>query len=88
MQAQAGSRPVARFYFHLRNDLDVPDDEGAELADLGAARDHARKAILDVMAGTLLETARITLSHRIDIEDVHGRVLDTVIFQDVVEVEG
>ena len=29
---------VPRFYFHLRNDMDVPDDEGKDLPDLEVPR--------------------------------------------------
>ena len=36
-----GPAGMPRFYFHLRNDLSVDDEEGVELPDLAAARDHA-----------------------------------------------
>lgn len=78
---------MPHFYFHLRNDLDVPDEEGADLPDVEAAREYARKSILDVMAGTLLEQGRVTLSHRIDIEDDTGRLIEAVMFRDVVKIE-
>jgi hypothetical protein len=32
---------VTRFYFHLHNDMDVPDDDGKELHNLEAAHAHA-----------------------------------------------
>lgn len=35
-------RGVPRYYFHLLNDLDAPDEEGKELPDLAAAREQAR----------------------------------------------
>lgn len=66
--------------------MDVPDEEGQELPDLDAARQVARKSILDVMAGTLCGKAELNLSHRIDIEDEQGALLSTVYFRDVVSV--
>jgi len=33
---------VPRFYFHLIDDFDAPDEEGVELPDLEAAREHAK----------------------------------------------
>ena len=63
---------MARFFFHLHDDLDVPDEEGAELPDLGAACAHAQRSARSLMCGTLAEDSRISLHHRIDIEDERG----------------
>ena len=78
---------MPRFYFHLRNDLDVPDDEGKELPDMQAALEYARTNARLEAAETLKEQGKLTLSHRIDIEDERGNVLDTVRFADVVAIE-
>ena len=79
---------MPRFYFHLINDMDVPDGEGKELPDLeGAGQEAARQARM-LMGQMLKDEARIDLSHRIDIEDEHGAVLATVSFKDVVTVSG
>ena len=78
---------MPRFFFHLRNDLDVPDDEGRELADLLAARQHAVCLVQFEIAEGAKRDARIVLSHRIEIEDEQGRVLDTGWFRDVIQVE-
>ena len=77
-----------RFYFHLLNDMDVRDEEGKELPDLAAAQEYARRNVRMLMAEMLKDEGRINLTHRIDIEDEHRRVLDTVWFRDVVQVEG
>lgn len=79
---------MPRYYFHLRNDLDVPDEEGLELPDLGAAIKAARENALFSLSQTAKDEAKINFSHRIDIEDEQGRILDTVWFRDVVKVEG
>ena len=79
---------MPRFYLHLRNDLDVPDEEGVELPDLAAARVKAFENARFTLGQTALEEGKINFSHRIDIEDGQGRILDTVWFRDVVIVEG
>ena len=78
---------MPKFYFHLHNDIDVPDEEGLELADLEAARDYASCNARAMMGEVLKEEGRIALHHSIDIEDGQGRVLATVRFADVVQVE-
>ena len=32
-----------RYYFHLHNDMYSPDEEGVELDDIAAAREHAEQ---------------------------------------------
>jgi hypothetical protein len=77
-----------RFYFHLLNDMGVRDEEGKELPNLAAAQEYARHNARELMGEMLKGEAHINLSHRIDIEDEHRHVLDTVWFRDVVQVEG
>jgi hypothetical protein len=79
---------MPRFYFHLRNDLDVPDEEGVDLPDIDAAREHALKDARFTLAQTAMDQGKINFEHSIDIEDEQGCVLDTVWFRDVVKVEG
>ena len=78
---------MPRFYFHLLNDVDAPDEEGKEFPDLDAARQHARRNIRFTAAESLKEQGRVVLSHRIQIEDGGGNVLDTVFFSDVLNIE-
>jgi hypothetical protein len=86
----SGSRSVdmPRFYFHLHNDVHVPDPEGKELPNLEAALEYAASNALFTMAETLKEQASINLHHHIDIEDERGQVLATVRFKDVAKIEG
>jgi hypothetical protein len=79
---------MPRFYFHLRDDLDAPDDEGLDLPNLDAAREHAADNARFTLAQLALEQGKINFEHCIDIEDEQGCVLQTVRFRDVVEVEG
>jgi hypothetical protein len=78
---------VPRFYFHLLDDVDAPDEEGKELADLEAARELARRSVRFSAGEMLKEQGRLVLSHRIQIEDGEGKVLDMVYFRDVLNVE-
>jgi hypothetical protein len=77
---------MGRYYFHLRNDLDVPDDEGKELTDLQAARALAIVMARFEVAEAAKLDGRILLSHRIDIEDEQGRVLSSVSFNEAASV--
>ena len=79
---------MPRFYFHLLNDVDAPDDEGQELPDLQAAVEHARRYARMTMGETVKDEGRFKRDHRIDIEDEHGSILETVWFRDAVQVEG
>jgi hypothetical protein len=66
----------------------VPDSEGIELPDLEAARARAAANARFTLAQTAMDEGKINFTHRIDIEDEQGRILDTVWFRDVVQVEG
>jgi hypothetical protein len=77
---------MRRYYFHLRNDLDVPDPEGKELADLEAARAHAIVMARFEVAEAAKLDGRVVLSHRIDIEDEQGSLLISVSFEEAVSV--
>lgn len=78
-------RNMARFYFHIINDLDVPDDEGQELANLAAAHLRAIDYARD-LASAAVRQGRLDLKHRIDIEDDTGKVLAKVTFADAIDV--
>ena len=78
---------MPRFYFHLRNDVDAPDDEGVELANLEGAKAHAVQQARFSFGETAKEQGRVVLSHRIDIEDEQGVVMATVYFRDAVAIE-
>jgi hypothetical protein len=78
---------MARYFFHLRDDLDVRDEEGVELRGADAARSYAVINARDIMCGTLQREGRITLHHRIDVEDEQGALVITVPFSDAVSVE-
>ena len=78
---------MPRFYFHLFNDVDVPDCEGKELADLAAARDYADRQARALMAAMIVEEGRLVLHHRIDIEDEDHARIASVGFGDALVIE-
>jgi hypothetical protein len=78
---------VPRYYFHLINDIDVPDLEGVELPDIDAARAQAAEQARGMIGEMTKTEGRIVLHHRIDIEDEDGTVLESVTFGDVITVE-
>ena len=83
---RAGRRPpMPTYYFHLYDDLDVPDEEGVDLPDFEAARamglqNARRMAAEEVIAG------RLHLRHRIEITDADGEVLETIPFAGPFEI--
>ena len=78
---------MPRFYFHLVNDVDARDLEGKELRNLTAAREHARRSAIFSAAESIKDKAHFVRSHRIQIEDADGNVLDNVRFGDIITVE-
>ncbi|MND01289.1 hypothetical protein D3C83_202310 [compost metagenome] len=63
----------------------VPDEEGRELPDLGAAEDFAVDSIRSILKDEL-DTGRLDLRGRIDIADGGGQVLAVVPFDRAVEL--
>jgi hypothetical protein len=78
---------VTRFYFHLHNDMDVPDDDGKELHNLEAAHAHAIRMARFEVSEAVVRDGRIVLSDHIDVEDGNGAVLATISFRDAVKIE-
>ena len=78
---------MPRFYFHLVNDIDVPDDEGAEFPDLEAAQKFAIDQARALAAESVKEQGRIVLDHRIIIQDGDGAELATIWFRDAVAIQ-
>ena len=75
------------YYFHLYNDVISIDREGRELPDLEAAHANGIREARAMMIETVGQ-GRINFSHRIDIADESGAVIDSVIFAEAVRIEG
>ena len=73
------------YYFNVYNDDITLDEEGAELADLEAARAYAVKETRVLAADTVLH-GHLTRHHRLEITDAKRRVLHAVRLDEAVEV--
>jgi hypothetical protein len=75
---------MAHYFFNVRNGLgNVDDDEGAELADIDAARNAAIKAIRSILASEVLD-GRLDLNGHIEVTDLAGEAVLTVNYRDAI----
>jgi hypothetical protein len=80
-------RSMPLYYFHLYNDIVAMDEEGLDLPDIEAAHANGIKEAREMMLETVAE-GRINFSHRIEIADSNGDIVDRVSFAEAVTVEG
>jgi hypothetical protein len=76
---------MGRYFFHLFNDLDVPDLEGRELPDDAAARAAAIAEAREMVAESVRKGS-LNLSHRIEVENRFRQPVLTVRYGDAVKV--
>lgn len=77
---------MPRYHLHLRDDIDVVDEEGADFADLASAKAVAIEGARDVMGEHVRAGRPINLSHWIEIADGDGRVLAVIPFRELLTV--
>ena len=77
---------MPRYFFHLRNDVRVDDEEGQELASVNAARERAADYAVEMAAISIVDTRTVNLHHCIEVADEQGAVVLTVEFGDVLTV--
>ena len=77
---------MARFFFHIFDDIVIRDDEGIELPDAEAARAAAVAGGRAMMCDQLVK-GRLSLHHRVEVEDEDGAAILTLPFGDAVEIE-
>lgn len=78
---------MPRYFFHLHNDIDAPDLEGAELPDLDTVRLRATSYAVDMAAVSIREHRKFNPSHHIQVTDQFGDTILIVKFGDVVKIE-
>lgn len=78
---------MPRYFFNLRNDMSVDDEEGRELPDLETARSWARKYAAEMAAVSVVDHHHLNLHHRIEVTDEAGLIVVVVEFRDVVRIE-
>lgn len=77
---------MPRYYFHLRNDLDVRDEEGQERPDALAARAKALQYAREMAAVSVVEQGKVDLSHFIEVQDGSCAVIASVTFGDALTI--
>ena len=76
---------MARFFFHLYDDMVVLDPEGKELPTAEIAQQEARRAALHLACAEVLE-GHLGLNHRIEVADTNDVPVAIVRFKDVVKI--
>lgn len=77
---------MPRYYFHICNGTGfVQDEEGLELPDLDAARAEAVRSARSIMASDV-QRGMLDLSSFIEIEDENQRLVQTLGFQEAVDL--
>jgi hypothetical protein len=90
VQEPAGATCVSdavmpKYYFHLHNDINAPDEHGQELPDDRAALELALESARDV-ASASVRHGHLDLRHFIICIDGTGREVGIVTFADAVSV--
>jgi hypothetical protein len=78
---------VPRFFFNIRDGVDVPDEEGSMLDDVGAARQEAVESAREIMAEEVKHRGKLPLADEIEIFDECGASVTKVAFEDAVEIK-
>ncbi len=76
---------MPHYFFHLFDDAATFDEEGAELANVEAARVAGIQQARHMAADEVLH-GRLHLSHWIEIADQHGDILHTIPFGRAFEI--
>jgi hypothetical protein len=77
---------MTRYYFHVLNDVETRDPEGAEFPDVPAAVVRATQEVRVLAAESVKLHGHLVLSHCIRIEDADGRAVARVRFGDAVDI--
>jgi hypothetical protein len=78
---------VPRYFFDLYNDMNARDEEGRELANLGAAKAVVLCEVREMIQASVAELGKIDLRHHIDVRDESGAVVYVMHFEDAVTVQ-
>lgn len=74
------------YFFHLHDDLIALDEEGVELPNVDAARERAITNARE-LACSEIRDGYLNLKHRIEVADERRKIVLTVYFRDVVDIE-
>lgn len=76
---------MPRYFFDLRNGVDVADEEGRILPDLASARTAAIAEAREMMTAAVLR-GELNLGHSIEVRDESGATVLVMRFGEAVEV--
>lgn len=74
------------FFFHIHDGFGFKDEQGIDMADAAAARVAALAGARGMMSEQV-KNGRLSLHHRIEVEDEHGGSILTLPFGDAVVIE-
>ena len=77
---------MTRFYLNIYNEASIIDEEGVDHPSFDMAKAEAIAGARHFVATSVLAGEPIYESHRIEIVDEAGTLLDTVCFRDVVDL--
>ncbi|HEX8623305.1 MAG TPA: hypothetical protein VF718_15155 [Allosphingosinicella sp.] len=77
---------MPRFFFKVRDDVVVDDEEGMVLPDVEAARLQGIRSARALACEQVLH-GRLNVGHSIEIQDEEGRQIATIRFGDAVRIE-
>ncbi len=77
---------MPRYFFNIYNDDVTIDDEGVELADVPAARSYAVVGARSLIVESV-GLGHLTRHHRIEIKDESGGLLETVRFDEAIDIK-
>jgi hypothetical protein len=78
---------MPRYYLHVYNDIVALDDEGLERPGLREVLIEAERGARELAADEVRH-GTLHLDHRIEVADENGSVVATIMFRDLVRVEG
>jgi hypothetical protein len=79
---------MPRFFFHIADGEQFPDEEGIILPDIRAAIQVAAAGAREIVAEDLKQGNGLPQYERIEIEDESGQIVATVTFREAVGLEG
>ena len=76
---------MAYYFFHLREGTnELLDSEGFHCSSIAETHSHALAGARDILSAEI-RTGLLDLRYRIDVEDVSGRTVHTLAFEDAVK---
>jgi hypothetical protein len=76
---------MPRYFFDLYNDIVARDEEGSVLSGLEEAHGRALDEAREMITASVEEHGKIDLTHRIEIRDDAGEILEQIQFEEAVQ---